>query len=325
MPARAAARGRRRRPRAPRRRAGHRAAPRASRRPRVRRRLEQRRGLADAVALRSRAAATRRGRRPPRRSGAGRPASASAAGRRSVAPTCEACRSPTPCGERRPRCSALRRTQVAGSMPQPRGPALRLAACPRATRCTAPPAGSSRSSASGSRPSRRIRAAAVHRGRGARGRLAARGGRGRRQEPAAALRGRRRAAQPSAHARALARRPRGSPVLGPAVARPAGRASSRQCRWNGPVLELRPAARSGGSAPTSSTGRPTSTRWSPGSGRSSRRARLGEALLDQRLVSGIGNMWKAEALWRARVSPWRPLGDVADDELRDALDAGAPG
>jgi endonuclease-8 len=33
---------------------------------------------------------------------------------------------------------------------------------------------------------------------------------------------------------------------------------------------------------------------------------VGDALLDQRLVAGIGNMWKAEALWRARVSPWRP-------------------
>jgi endonuclease-8 len=46
---------------------------------------------------------------------------------------------------------------------------------------------------------------------------------------------------------------------------------------------------------------------------------VGEALVDQRLVSGIGNMWLAEALWHARVSPWRPLGEVSDDELRAAL------
>ena len=32
-------------------------------------------------------------------------------------------------------------------------------------------------------------------------------------------------------------------------------------------------------------------------------------------------MWKAEALWEARVSPWRPLADVSDDELRAVLDA----
>ena len=37
---------------------------------------------------------------------------------------------------------------------------------------------------------------------------------------------------------------------------------------------------------------------------------VGEALLDQRLVAGIGNVWKAESLWRARVSPWRPLAEV---------------
>ncbi|HEV3480318.1 MAG TPA: zinc finger domain-containing protein, partial [Gaiellaceae bacterium] len=29
--------------------------------------------------------------------------------------------------------------------------------------------------------------------------------------------------------------------------------------------------------------------------------------------------WKAESLWRARVSPWRPLRDVTDDELRSVL------
>ncbi|HEX6664565.1 MAG TPA: DNA-formamidopyrimidine glycosylase family protein, partial [Gaiellaceae bacterium] len=47
---------------------------------------------------------------------------------------------------------------------------------------------------------------------------------------------------------------------------------------------------------------------------------VGNALLDQRLVAGIGNMWKAESLWFARVSPWRPLADVADGELRTALE-----
>ena len=47
---------------------------------------------------------------------------------------------------------------------------------------------------------------------------------------------------------------------------------------------------------------------------------LGDALLDQRLVAGIGNMWKAEALWAAEVSPWRALADVTDDELRRVLE-----
>jgi endonuclease VIII len=53
-------------------------------------------------------------------------------------------------------------------------------------------------------------------------------------------------------------------------------------------------------------------------GTDQRRA-VGEALLDQRLVAGIGNLWKAEALWRARVSPWCLLGDVGDEELREVL------
>jgi endonuclease VIII len=46
---------------------------------------------------------------------------------------------------------------------------------------------------------------------------------------------------------------------------------------------------------------------------------VGDALLDQRLVGGIGNVWKAESLWTARVSPWRPLADVTNDELLAVL------
>jgi endonuclease VIII len=46
---------------------------------------------------------------------------------------------------------------------------------------------------------------------------------------------------------------------------------------------------------------------------------VGDALLDQRLVAGIGNLWKAEALWAARVSPWCAVGDVSDEDLREVL------
>jgi endonuclease-8 len=48
---------------------------------------------------------------------------------------------------------------------------------------------------------------------------------------------------------------------------------------------------------------------------------LGEALQRQRLVAGIGNMWMTEALWEARLSPWRRLGDTGGEELRRALEA----
>jgi endonuclease-8 len=34
---------------------------------------------------------------------------------------------------------------------------------------------------------------------------------------------------------------------------------------------------------------------------------VGEVLVDQRVVAGIGNMWVAEMLWRARISPWSRL------------------
>ena len=39
------------------------------------------------------------------------------------------------------------------------------------------------------------------------------------------------------------------------------------------------------------------------------RRELGEALLDQRVVAGIGNVWRAEALWHARLSPWVRLAE----------------
>jgi len=50
---------------------------------------------------------------------------------------------------------------------------------------------------------------------------------------------------------------------------------------------------------------------------------LGEALLDQRTVAGIGNMWKAEALFVARLTPWTPLREVQDERLRRLLEAAA--
>ncbi len=39
---------------------------------------------------------------------------------------------------------------------------------------------------------------------------------------------------------------------------------------------------------------------------------IGEALLDQRNLAGIGNLYKAEVLFLRGISPWRPVGEVAD-------------
>jgi endonuclease VIII len=41
---------------------------------------------------------------------------------------------------------------------------------------------------------------------------------------------------------------------------------------------------------------------------------IGEALLDQRLLAGIGNVWKSESCFALAVNPWRELARVGDEE-----------
>ena len=48
---------------------------------------------------------------------------------------------------------------------------------------------------------------------------------------------------------------------------------------------------------------------------------IGDAVLDQGTISGIGNLWRAEACWDAAVDPWRPLRDVSDDEALAVVEA----
>jgi formamidopyrimidine-DNA glycosylase len=47
-----------------------------------------------------------------------------------------------------------------------------------------------------------------------------------------------------------------------------------------------------------------------------RRAPIKGALLDQRTVAGLGNIYADEALWRARIHPLRPAGELTADEVR---------
>jgi endonuclease-8 len=93
-------------------------------------------------------------------------------------------------------------------------------------------------------------------------------------------------------------------------------------QWNGPVLELhgRSIRRLG----------PDILERPPRIGEMVARLRredehraIGDAILDQRAVAGIGNKWKAEALWAAELSPWRPLGATTDEELEAVLEAAA--
>jgi len=41
---------------------------------------------------------------------------------------------------------------------------------------------------------------------------------------------------------------------------------------------------------------------------------IGDALLEQRTVAGIGNVWKSECCFAAAVDPWRPAGAVSDGD-----------
>src|SRR5262252_5055511 len=92
--------------------------------------------------------------------------------------------------------------------------------------------------------------------------------------------------------------------------------------WNGPVLELhtRALARLGPdilASPPDLDGMLARMRRADGT------RRFGETLQDQTLVAGIGNMWMAESLWRARLSPWPRLRDVPAEDRRRALEAAA--
>ncbi|HST55572.1 MAG TPA: DNA-formamidopyrimidine glycosylase family protein [Solirubrobacteraceae bacterium] len=49
---------------------------------------------------------------------------------------------------------------------------------------------------------------------------------------------------------------------------------------------------------------------------------FGDALLDQRTVAGIGNVWKAELCFAAGVDPWRATGTVSDEQVLGILELG---
>ena len=51
---------------------------------------------------------------------------------------------------------------------------------------------------------------------------------------------------------------------------------------------------------------------------------IGEALLDQRNVAGIGNIWKSEGCWEAALDPWRPVSSVSDEQAMAVISAVRP-
>jgi endonuclease-8 len=92
--------------------------------------------------------------------------------------------------------------------------------------------------------------------------------------------------------------------------------------WNGPVLELhaRALARIG---PDILERPPRIDAMLERLARADGSRSIGESLLDQTLVAGIGNMWLAESLWATPLSPWLRLQDVGAAERRRALECAA--
>lgn len=88
-------------------------------------------------------------------------------------------------------------------------------------------------------------------------------------------------------------------------------------QWNGPVLSLDPSPVRRLGPDVMADGFDPARAAAVVRGQGGRL--VGEALLDQALVAGIGNMWMAEALWHAGISPWRAAAEVDAGGLEDAL------
>jgi endonuclease VIII len=51
---------------------------------------------------------------------------------------------------------------------------------------------------------------------------------------------------------------------------------------------------------------------------------IGDALLDQRNLAGIGNLWKSEGCWEMSIDPWRKVKEISDAEAVAIVDALRP-
>jgi endonuclease VIII len=98
------------------------------------------------------------------------------------------------------------------------------------------------------------------------------------------------------------------------------RAGREAVQFDGPVLELMTAARARNDPRIAGLG-PDILAPELDAPRFLRRLReddptrpIGDALLDQETIAGIGNLWKAEGCFAAGINPWRPAGTVSDEE-----------
>jgi endonuclease-8 len=108
------------------------------------------------------------------------------------------------------------------------------------------------------------------------------------------------------------------------------RAGSEVVEFDGPVLELMTDARVGNDPRIAHLG-PDIIAADFDAERFLRRLReddptrpIGDALLDQQTIAGIGNLWKSEGCFAASVDPWRPAGRVRDDEAMAIVEALRP-
>jgi endonuclease-8 len=99
-------------------------------------------------------------------------------------------------------------------------------------------------------------------------------------------------------------------------------AESEGVLWGGPVLELHTRSLAG-LGPDILGAPPEIDAMLVRLRRADATRRFGESLIDQAIVAGIGNMWMAETLWEARISPWLRLADVAEPDRRRALELAA--
>jgi endonuclease-8 len=51
---------------------------------------------------------------------------------------------------------------------------------------------------------------------------------------------------------------------------------------------------------------------------------IGDALLDQRNLAGVGNLWKVEGCWLAGIDPWRAVGELSDEEALGIVELTRP-
>jgi endonuclease-8 len=51
---------------------------------------------------------------------------------------------------------------------------------------------------------------------------------------------------------------------------------------------------------------------------------IGDALIDQRVIAGIGNIWKCEGCFEVGIDPWRRTGEISDEEALAIVRATRP-